>query len=240
VSLRAGDLLIDVDREIEHVYFPVSGVLSIVGLTLDRRAVEVVTAGKEGMLGVPVALGARSTALQAFAQVPGTSLRLGADALRHELERGGALRRVLNLYAQALFTQAAQASVCNRLHSVEERCARWLLLMHDRVGGEAFELTQQFLSQMLGVRRASVSEVASRFQARGLLRYTRGQMQVLDREGLEEASCECYAIVRSEFDRLLGTGTPRHVFDEPRRRGPQRGRSHADDCAPRSNPDEGH
>jgi hypothetical protein len=130
---------------------------------------------------------------------------MAAEDLRAELANGGALRALLDLYTQALFVQIAQASACNRLHSVDERCARWLLLTNDRAGDE-FRLSHRFLAQMLGVRRATVSEVAARFRARGLIAYTRGTMRIESRARLERVSCECYALIRSEYERLLGDG----------------------------------
>jgi CRP-like cAMP-binding protein len=191
------------NRVMEHVYFPEDGVISIVGLMEDGSAVETATVGNEGMVGVPVFLGAMQMAGQGFAQVPGSAWRLPAGALREEVRRGGALSRLLGRYTQALFTLVAQSSACNRKHTVEQRCARWLLMTHDRVAGDNFELTQLFLSQMLGVRRATVTEAAGELQARGLIEYTRGRMAIVDRAGLEAAACPCYGIIRAEFARML-------------------------------------
>jgi len=164
--------------------------------------------GNEGMVGVPVYLGAMQMAGQAFVQVPGRAWRLPAGVLREEVRRGTALAGMLGRYTQALFTLVAQASACNRKHPVERRCARWLLLTHDRVAGDEFELTQLFLSQMLGVRRATVNEAAARLQERGLIEYQRGRMRIVDRAGLERAACVCYAIIRDEFDRMLTGADP--------------------------------
>ncbi|HEU4561941.1 MAG TPA: Crp/Fnr family transcriptional regulator [Longimicrobium sp.] len=181
----------------------------MLGLMDDGSAVETATIGNEGLVGVPVFLGAMQMAGQAFAQVPGEAYRLPAGALREEVRRGSALATLLGRYTQALFTLVAQSSACNRKHAVEQRCARWLLMTHDRVPGDTFELTQHFLSQMLGVRRATVNEAAAALQERGLIDYTRGRITIIDRAGLEAAACACYAIIRNEFARMLeGRETP--------------------------------
>ena len=203
VPLELRRVLFEPNQPIHDVWFPVDAVVSIVGVMDDGSAIETATVGCEGMVGVPVFLGAGQMAGQAFAQVSGDAWRMSAAALRDEVRRGGVLPRLLGRYTQALFTLVAQSSACNRKHSVEQRCARWLLLTHDRVPGDTFDLTQLFLSQMLGVRRATVSEAATGLQARGLIEYSRGRMTVLDRPGLEEAACGCYGIIRAEFGRML-------------------------------------
>ncbi|HEX2078498.1 MAG TPA: Crp/Fnr family transcriptional regulator [Longimicrobium sp.] len=209
VRMELREVVFEPNRTIQHVYFPEDAVISILGLMEDGSAVETATVGCEGMAGVPVFLGAMQMAGQAFAQVPGEAWRMPAGALREEVRRGGALAQLLGRYTQALFTLVAQSSACNRKHPVEQRCARWLLMTHDRVGGDTFELTQHFLSQMLGVRRATVSEAAGALQARGLIDYSRGRITVEDRAGLEAAACACYAIIRAEFARMLeGTALP--------------------------------
>jgi CRP-like cAMP-binding protein len=203
VELELGLVVAEPNRPIEHVVFPEEGIVSIVGVLADGSAVETATVGREGMAGLPVFLGAGSMAGQAFVQVPGHGHRMPAAALREEVSGGGVLFELLGRYTQALFTMLSQSSACNRKHPVEARCARWLLLTHDRVDGDAFLLTHLILSQMLGVRRASVSEAAARLQEAGLIEYGRGRLTILDREGLERAACECYAIIRSEFARLV-------------------------------------
>ena len=208
VDLELRQVVIDVNQEISHVYFVEEGVVSVLGVMEDGSAVETATVGNEGMVGLPVFLGAASMAGQAFVQVPGHGYRMPAAALREEARRGGALSELLGRYTQALFTLLSQNSACNRLHPVEQRCARWLLLTHDRVGSDTFDLTHLFLSQMLGVRRATVTEVAGALQERGLIEYSRGTITVLDRPALEAAVCECYRVIASEFDRLLGGGRP--------------------------------
>lgn len=203
VRLELKEVVMEPNQAIRHVYFPEDAVVSLLGLMEDGSAVETGTVGSEGMVGVPVFLGAMQMAGQAFAQVPGTAWRIPAGALREETRHGGALAQLLGRYTQALFTLVAQSSACNRKHSTEQRCARWLLLTHDRVGGDTLELTQLFLSQMLGVRRATVNEAATGLQQRGLIEYTRGRVTVLDRPGLEAAACPCYGIIRGEFAHML-------------------------------------
>ena len=203
VSFSVRDIVYDVGKPIDRVFFVESGVLSIVSVMTDGSAVETATVGYEGMLGVPVFLDTDRSATQAFCQVPGLSLAMRAETFREFADDPAGLRPILNRYVQALFTQVAQSSACNRLHPVRQRCARWLLQTHDRVNSDEFLLTHAFLSQMLGVRRATVTEAAGSLQEAGLLEYAYGRIRVKDRAGLERASCECYAIVRSEFDRLL-------------------------------------
>ncbi|HEU0299060.1 MAG TPA: Crp/Fnr family transcriptional regulator [Longimicrobium sp.] len=230
VRMEIREVVFEPNRTIQHVWFPEEGVISIVGLMEDGSGVETATVGCEGMVGVPVFLGAMQMAGQAFVQVPGVAWRMPAGVLREEVRRGGALAQLLGRYTQALFTLVAQSSACNRKHPVEQRCARWLLMSHDRVDGDTFELTQHFLSQMLGVRRATVSEAAGALQARGLIEYTRGRITVEDRAGLEAVACACYAIIRGEFARMLEGMAPPTPLD--RLRTSERGLSIVGDGAP--------
>jgi CRP-like cAMP-binding protein len=230
VPLELRHVIFEPNRTIEHVYFPEEGVVSVLGLLEDGSAIETATVGNEGMVGVPVFLGAMQMAGQAFAQIPGRAWRMPAGALREEVRRGSALAQLLGRYTQALFTLVAQSSACNRKHAVEQRCARWLLMTHDRVEGDTFELTHLFLSQMLGVRRATVSETAAALQVRGLIDYTRGRITIRDRAGLEAAACPCYGIIRAEFARMLeGVELPTALDDL---RGAQDGQTIAGDGAP--------
>lgn len=208
VTLQSKDVLFDVERPITHVYFPEALLGSVVSVMADGSAVETATVGREGMVGLPVFLGTDRTNAQALVQVPGPALRMSADALRAAVGDSPALARGLQHYTQALFTLVAQGSACNRLHAMPERCARWLLHTQDRVGGDEFPLTHQFLSQMLGVRRATVTEAMGALQERGVVDYQMGRVRVRDRAGLEAAACECYAIIVREFDRLLGEEPP--------------------------------
>jgi CRP-like cAMP-binding protein len=203
VCMASRELAFDVDAPISHVYFPETCVISIVCVATDGSAVETASVGWEGMVGLPVFLGAESTPAQAFCQIPGEALRLDTGTLQRTVASGGELRSILGRYTQAHFTQVAQASACNRIHTMRQRCARWLLQTHDRVASDEFPLTQRFLSQMLGVRRATVTEAARALQQAGVITYVHGRVTVRDRRGLERASCECYSIIRREFERLL-------------------------------------
>ena len=199
-------LLYEPGGRVEAMYFPVNSVASILTTLSDGAGVEIATVGNEGMLGSPVVLGSDAMPAREFCQiqVSGTILRMDKQAFAEVLSQNDTFRGVIQLYVQALFTQIAQQVACNALHSVEERCSRWLLLTHDRVHSDSFPLTQEFLAQMLGVRRASVTLAAGALQSAGLIRYRRGQMEIVDRQGLENVSCECYRVLRDEFDRLLG------------------------------------
>ena len=204
VSVEIRHVVYEPDGPITHVYFPTSCVISLVTYLDDGTSVEMATIGLEGMVGLPIFLGSDTMPSRAFGQVAGEALRIEAAAFRAEIKRNGPLVRVLNRYTQALFNQVAQTTACNRVHLLEQRCARWLLQTHDRVGSDQFSLTQEFLAQMLGVRRPGVSAAAGLLQKAGLIRYARGRITVLDRSGLESASCECYRVIKREFDRLLG------------------------------------
>jgi CRP-like cAMP-binding protein len=207
VSLDLRDTVYEEDKPIEYVYFPLDGILSLVSQMEDGRGIEVATIGNEGMAGLPVFLQATLTsAHMAFAQIPGQSLRMPAARFSDFINssKNGGLHLALNRYTQALMSMIARAVACNALHSVQQRASRWLLTTHDRVGVDEFLLTQEFLGQMLGVTRASVNEVARDLQDAGAIRYSRGRISILDRRELELRSCECYRVIRTEFDRLLG------------------------------------
>jgi CRP-like cAMP-binding protein len=205
VALNMKDMLIEHDVPIHFVYFPLHGVVSLISTLADGTMVEVATIGNEGLIGLPLFLRANSLPFTAFVQVPGEALRMEAAAFDRLLREGSEeFSHLLYRYTQALFNQLAQHVVCNRLHPVEQRCARWLLLTHDRVARDEFPLPQEFLAQMLGARRTSVTAVTGRLQQAGLIRYRRGIVRMLDRAGLEAASCECYGVIKQEYDRLLG------------------------------------
>jgi CRP-like cAMP-binding protein len=204
VSVGVKHVVYEPNGPIKHVYFPINCVISLVTYLEDGASVEMATIGLEGMVGLPIFLGTDTMPSRAFGQVPGDALRITAAAFTEEIERNGPLVQVLNRYTQALFNQVAQTTACNRVHLVEQRCARWLLQTHDRVGSDQFSLTQEFLAQMLGVRRTGVSAAAGLLQKAGLIRYARGRITVLDRPGLESAACECYRVIKREFDRLIG------------------------------------
>jgi CRP-like cAMP-binding protein len=193
------------NEAIDFVYFPLEGVYSLLTLSSEGDLIEVGTVGNEGMVGLPVFLGVGQVPGLSMAQVPGKALRMRAKDLQTQVNRDTTLYEVLHRYTQALFNFISQSALCNRLHSIEQRCCRWLLLTHDRVGHDEFPLTHEFLSQMLGVRRAGVSEVASKLQNAGFISYHYGKMAIQDRAGLEATSCECYALIKAEFDRLIGS-----------------------------------
>ena len=187
---------------ITDIYFPLTSVYSLVAVADGQVQIEVATVGHEGMVGLPVYLGATSSPQAAFCQVPGDTVRMGVGDFRRALNRDGALRGLLNRFAQATMVQVSQNVVCNRSHTTEARLARWLATTHDRVGRDEFQLTQEFMAQMLGVHRPTVSETAQRIQVEGLIRYSRGLVTITDRAGLERAACECYGVIRAEFDAL--------------------------------------
>jgi CRP-like cAMP-binding protein len=192
------------NKPFNYVYFPETAVASVVNVMKDGTEIEVATIGYEGMVGLPVFLGTNQSPARSFWQIAGSAYRLEAAFLEKEKRRGTSLAAALGLYTQGFFAQIAQSATCNRLHNLEQRCARWLLMMHDRVPGDDFPLKQQFLAQMLGVRRTGISEVAGRLQRKRAIKYSRGCMMVMDRAGLERLSCECYQVVAREYRRLLG------------------------------------
>lgn len=201
VTLDVRTVLFEPGGPIEAVYFPTDGVVSLVTPLQDGDIVEVATIGNEGIVGVPlVPLG--GLAVRAISQVAGHGLRLDASVFLEWVECSRAFETLVERYTQALFGQIAQAAACNRLHSSEERLSRWLLMSQDRVGSDSFMITQEFLGQMLGARRSTVSVSAGILQRAGLIRYTRGHVTIVDREALEAVSCECYAVIKTELDRV--------------------------------------
>jgi CRP-like cAMP-binding protein len=203
IALNLGEVLSQPDEPLQYVYFPNRGTISLVVVLEDGSEVEAGVIGNEGMLGLAVVAGTNSMPLQAIVQIPDGGMRLKVGVFREEFNRHEQLHRLLLNYSQALFVQAAQTAACNRLHRLDARLARWLLMCQDRSKADDLQLTHEFLAVMLGVRRAGVSMAASKFQEDGLIKYTRGHLRILDRKGLEAASCECYGVVRDEFDRLL-------------------------------------
>jgi CRP-like cAMP-binding protein len=203
VRLTHGEVLFEPDARITSVFFPLDAVASLSVLLSDGRAAEIATIGNEGMVGLPVFLHSESMPLRAICQIPGDAHAMAAGPFLDACREGRALHEIMHRYTNALFVQIAQSAVCNRLHTLEERTARWLLQTHDRAQQDNFELTQQFLAEVLGVRRASVSEAAAGLQRAGTIDYARGRVSIRDRRGLEKAACECYAVIRSEYERLL-------------------------------------
>jgi CRP-like cAMP-binding protein len=196
--LRLKTVLFEPGEVVDAVHFPLDGVVSLVAPMEDGSIVEVATVGNEGVVGVPTMLGG-SLRVRAISQVAGRALTMSATAFLHEVASCPPLARVMQSYVLALFGQISQAAACNRLHSTEERLSRWLLMSHDRVGKDQFPITQEFLGQMLGARRATVTLSAGLLQRAGLIRYHRGHVEILDRDGLEATSCECYQVIRDEL-----------------------------------------
>lgn len=200
---KLGDAVFERNQPITFVDFPLGAVISIVVMMEDGTTVEAGVVGNEGMSGIPLLLGAERSRSRAFYQAPGESTRMPAHVFLEEIERRGALFDISKRYAQAFLTQVSQSAACNRVHPVDQRLCRWILMSHDRVGSDTLMLTHDVMAQMLGVRRASVSIVAGMLRKAGFIRYTRGLLTVVDRPGLEASACECYAEVRAETERLL-------------------------------------
>ncbi len=203
VAMRVGDVLYESGGRLEYAYFPTSAIISLHYLLENGGSSEIAGVGNEGMVGVSLFMGGDTTPSRAIVQTGGTAFRLPARVLLEEFNRGGPVMRLLLRYTQALLTQMAQTAVCNRHHTVEQQLCRWLLLTLDRVPGSDLTMTQELIANMLGVRREGVTEAAGRLQGYGYISYRRGHITVLDRKGLERDVCECYAVVKKEFARLL-------------------------------------
>ena len=209
VALKYRQSLYQANRPISFVYFIETGVGSLVNTMANGDAAEVGTIGNEGIVGLPLVLEDERSPTAVYIQVPGTGLRMQASLFKRELAKSASMRTVMLRYTHAFFNQVAQSAACNQFHSLEQRCCRWLLMTHDRMGSNDFLLTQEFLAMMLGVQRTGVSIAAGALQRAGLITYKRGSVAILDRRGLERRSCECYGISKREFDRLLGEKKPR-------------------------------
>ena len=204
LSLARKQILHKAGERIDEVYFPNGGVCSMTTVMSDGRMVEVATIGNEGLVGINAVFGRESANGESLVQVPGNdALALPVDLFRAEIETNPAFALLVNRYLQAFVVMVLQSTACNSLHSAEERCARWLLMTRDRVGGDQFPMTQELLAVMLGVRRPTVTLVLQKLGQRGILRYSRGRIEVADGPELERVSCECYGTVKSEFARLL-------------------------------------
>jgi CRP-like cAMP-binding protein len=203
VALEVNQILYTVHQPITHVYFPLSSVNSLLVIMEDGETAEVGTVGSEGMVGLPVFLGATSTPGQALTQIAGDALRMPTEAfVKAVLEADGPVYRVLQRYTQALFVQATQGAACNLLHSMEARFCRWVLTTHDRVGRDSFPLPLEFIAMMIGLRRTSIRAVAAVIKKVRFVSYRRDTLTILDRPGLEACSCVCYGVIRGEFERL--------------------------------------
>lgn len=203
VSLTVRQILFEADEPISHVYFPLSGAMSLIVTLAGGETVEIATVGNEGMVGAPVFLGSDRGAMRAVCQVAGQALKMRSESFRQSLAEQPDLVDMVRRYAHGMLNQISQTTACNQVHSVQQRMCRWLLMTHDRVGADEFHLTQELLAQMLGVRRPSVTVAAGRLQKAGLIQYQRGRIRIADRARLEGASCGCYERVRQDIDRLL-------------------------------------
>jgi CRP-like cAMP-binding protein len=213
VTLNRRDLLYESGRPIQHVYFLIDGIASVLSVMVDGTGVETATIGREGMVGIAVFHGVSTTAEQAMVQVPGRAYRIEAGTFSDLLPQLPELTRLLHRFSVVMFTLAAQNSGCNRKHSIEERCCRWLLMVADRLDRANFDLTHDFVAQMLGVRRASVTEALGALEKSGLLETGRGRIRIVDRQGLERRACECYGVIRETVERLLSRRTMRSPLE---------------------------
>lgn len=203
VHLPRGRVLFETGDLIRHAYFPLDGVVSLLCATEDGETVEVAMVGNEGMLGVPIILRVGITLHRSMVHIPADALRIRSDVLKMEFNRNGLLQDLLLRFTYTLIAQVSQSAVCNRFHTVEARLGRWLLVIYDRVKNETFYLTQEFISHMLGTPRTVVTVAANKLQDAGFIRYKRGKISILDRQGLESAACECYGIVINEISRFM-------------------------------------
>ena len=203
IPLGLGDVIYESGSQLRYVYFPTTSIISLLYVMEDGASAEIAIVGNEGMLGISLFMGGDTTPSRAVVQSAGHGFRLRAELLKNEFGRFGPTMHLLLRYTQALITQMAQTAVCNRHHSVDQQLCRWLLLSLDRLPTNELSMTQELIANMLGVRREGVTEAAGKLQDVGLIRYRRGTITVLDRPGLEARSCECYQVVKTEFDRLL-------------------------------------
>ncbi len=205
IEMPLGQVLYEPGTTLSHVYFPTTAIVSLLYVMDNGTSAEIAVVGSEGIVGISLFMGGESTPSRAVVQSAGRGLRLKAQLMKDEFNRAGPVLHLLLRYTQALITQMAQTAVCNRHHSLDQQLCRWLLLSLDRLTGVELVMTQELIANMLGVRREGVTESAMKLQRAGLIRYSRGRITIIDREGLEKRSCECYAVVKKEYDRLLPT-----------------------------------
>jgi CRP-like cAMP-binding protein len=203
VPMLLGGSIYESGSQLNHVYFPSTSIVSLLYVMENGASAEIAVVGNEGIVGISLFMGGNTTPSRAIVQSAGSGYRLKAAVLKAEFDRGGPLMQLLLRYTQALITQMCQTAVCNRHHSVEQQLCRWLLLSLDRLSSNELVMTQELIANMLGVRREGVTEAAGNLQRAGFIRYSRGHITILDRPGIERSVCECYAVVRKEFDRLL-------------------------------------
>jgi CRP-like cAMP-binding protein len=202
LTLPVGETLVEPGEDITHAYFLESGMASVVVAMTDGNTVETGITGNDGVVGIPILLGTKSMPTRTFIQIAGSGYRIAARRLAEAYERPGMLRKQINRYFQAHLAQTAQTAACNRLHDIEERLARWLLICHDRMESDTFSLTHEFLGHMLGTPRTTVTLAAGQLHKAELVDYSRGKVRIRNRKGLENAACECYKTIRDEFERL--------------------------------------
>jgi CRP-like cAMP-binding protein len=203
VPMTLGEVLYESGDKLQYVYFPTGSIVSLLYVMADGASAEIAVVGKEGIIGIALFMGGETMPNRAVVQSAGYAYRLKGQLLKAEFNRGGKLQHLLLRYTQALLTQMSQTAVCNRHHSVDQQLCRWLLLSLDRLASNELTMTQELIANMLGVRREGVTEAAGKLQSAGLIHYSRGKITVLDRRRLEERACECYQVVKTEFDRLL-------------------------------------
>jgi CRP-like cAMP-binding protein len=204
VPMPLGTVVYESGARLRHIYFPTDCIVSLLYVLEDGNSAEIAIVGKEGAVGVSLFMGGETTPSRAVVQSPGFAYRMSGARLKQEFDRHGQMLHLLLRYTQSLITQMAQTAVCNRYHALDQQLCRWLLLSLDRLDSNELKMTQELLASMLGVRREGVTEAAGRLQKQGVIRYSRGKITVLDRPKLEKLSCECYAVVKKESDRLLG------------------------------------
>lgn len=221
IKMPLGQILYEAGGQLKHVYFPTTSIVSLLYVLENGASAEIAIVGNEGILGISLFMGGETTPSRAIVQSEGFGYRLKAEHLKEEFNRAGPVLRLLLRYTQALITQMTQTAVCNRHHSIEQQLCRWLLLSLDRLPSDNLKMTQELIANMLGVRREGVTEAAGKLQKMGLIKYSRGNIEVVDRPRLEKTVCECYAVVKAEFDRLITDipkGDPKHVLGASDRR----------------------
>ena len=204
VSLSLGEVIYESGEQLEHIYFPTTAIISLLYIMENGATAEIGMAGNDGLVGIALYMGGSTTPSRAVVQSAGNAFRMQSKALNHEFSRGGVFQKILLRYTQSLMTQISQTAVCNRLHSVEKQLCRWLLINHDLLRTNKLIMTHDLIANMLGVRREGVSIAAGHLQKKGLIKYVRGTITMLDRDALEKTACECYRVVKDEYDRLLG------------------------------------
>jgi CRP-like cAMP-binding protein len=212
VKMNLGEVLYESGGQLQHVYFPTDSIVSLLYVMEDGASAEIAVVGNEGILGISLFMGGETTPSRAVVQSEGVGYQLRAIHLKQEFNRAGPMMHLLLRYTQALITQMSQTAVCNRHHSVDQQLCRWLLMSLDRLSSDELTMTQELIANMLGVRREGVTEAAGNLRDAGIIQYSRGHIKVLDRLKLEQHVCECYAVVKTEFDRLLSDIPPGRAF----------------------------